>query len=511
MGGKYLLRTLGCKVNQYESQQLREALESCGLRPVTEGEQPDVAVVNSCAVTASASAKTRQAARRASSGGRVPVVVVGCSATADADRLRGIAGVAAVWGHDGNIVQALRGFVVHRLGAVKPNQAGTITAGGSGVTLARTGGDDESITEATGGGSQRHPDGSSNPLVNTSVAPPGVDVNAPPSMGLAITRFDGHQRAFLKLQDGCNAHCTYCIIPQLRPRLRSTPIESAVAEARALVRAGHREIVLTGIYLGAYGRETAIRRRFEETGHSPLAEVVDRIAEVEGLVRLRLSSLEPGDVNDHLLDVLAAHDCCVPHLHLPLQSGSSGVLRRMNRQYLAEDFRRMIDRVRAELDRPAISTDIVVGFPGETEADFQETLSLARYAGFCKIHAFPFSPREHTAARWKGQFVDGLTVRDRMKRLAELEAELRAAFCGGMTGSIERVLVEGDTHRPGPVHGRTDRYFEVYFEPRPANVLMPGDVVRVRIDRVSPRRVHGTLLDGSSTTVALPVLSGEDC
>ena len=146
-----------------------------------------------------------------------------------------------------------------------------------------------------------------------------------------IGRFAGHQRALLKVQEGCDALCTYCIIPKLRPMLRSKPIAAAVAETRGLVRAGHKEIVVTGIFLGAYGRETALRTRFTP-GRSPLADLVEALARVEGLARLRLSSLEPGDVDERLLDVLVRHENCVPHLHLPLQSGSASLLMRMNRQ-----------------------------------------------------------------------------------------------------------------------------------------------------------------------------------
>ncbi len=504
MSRKYLLRTLGCKVNQYESQQLRETLDSLGLRGALPGETADLAVVNSCAVTASASAKTRQAVRRQAAGGKTPVVVIGCGAAADKERLASIPGVVGLFSHEDDAVEALRHIVVHRLETFSDRSE----AADPGDTR-RTGGDDGWV----GSGSSEPTTQDADQLTRLSVATSSTDVNVVHDLARTIRRFDGHQRAFLKVQDGCDAHCTYCIIPRLRPTLRSKSIESAVAEAKSLVAAGHREIVLTGIYLGAYQRPTALRRRFDTAdGSSALAELVGAIAEVDGLVRLRISSLEPGDVNQHLLDVLATNESCVPHLHLPLQAGSSRILKRMNRQYDADDFREMIDRTRDALDRPAISTDIVVGFPGETDQDFLETLEVAKYAGFCKIHAFPFSPREKTAAaRWTKEFVQPSLVRERMQQLRELEQELAATFEQQFVGTTQRLLVEKN-ERPvsgesGVARGRSDRYFEVIFEPDQRNPSNPGDVVLVQIDRVSPRRVHGTLAQPSASSLSLPVMS----
>jgi threonylcarbamoyladenosine tRNA methylthiotransferase MtaB len=326
-----------------------------------------------------------------------------------------------------------------------------------------------------------------------------------------ITSFAGHQRAFLKVQDGCDAFCSYCIIPRLRPWPRSKPIKVAVAEARDLVRAGHKEIVVTGVFLGAYGRETAVRRRWARQG-SPLAALVDALARVEGLRRLRLSSLEPGDVDEALLEELSAHKNCVPHLHLPLQSGSASILRRMNRQYTVAAFVEMIQRVRAALDRPAVSTDIIVGFPGETERDFEASIDIARRVEFCKIHAFPFSPRDQTvAARWRRDFVHPNVVRDRMRRLAEVERECSFRFRRRFVGQVERVIVEESGTLDGQTdewhnvrHGRSDRYFKVHFE---TDEVRPGDLVSVRIDRVTPTRTHGRCLDASADSHPLHVTS----
>ncbi len=508
MARKYLLTTLGCKVNQYESQQLREILESCGLRSARRGETPDVAVVNTCAVTLGASRKSRQAIRRITRGGHTLVVVVGCGATADAGPLRRLQGVTAVFGNDTNTCAELHRLLTRRLGFIPahPYGAANHVAEARYLRPDATGYDVSMKPDARKRGRQASTPRAANSL---DVITPFLDVKTGGVLTGRIRSFAGHQRAFLKVQDGCDAVCTYCIIPRLRTRLRSKPIEVAVAEARDLVHAGHKEIIVTGIFLGAYGRETAVRKQWG-TRRSPLASLVDALAQVNGLRRLRLSSLEPGDVDESLLDVLARRETCVPHLHLPLQSGSDEVLRRMNRQYARDQFIDMIDRVRSRLDRPAITTDIIVGFPGETEEDFEATLDVARCAEFCKIHAFPFSPRAKTAAaRWQKEFVNPAVVRRRMRRLADVERACSLSFRRRFVGEIERVIVE-DAHRlddqTSPWHrmyrGRADRYFEIHFQ---ADDVGSGDLVSVRIDQVTSTRTHGSCLGAQAQVPVLPL------
>jgi MiaB/RimO family radical SAM methylthiotransferase len=548
---KYRVSTLGCKVNQYESQRVRAVLAECGLTPAGSSDVPDLVVVNTCAVTSTAAAKSRQAIRREARGGETTVVVIGCDAVAEADRLRQIAGVQAVLGHDVDVAACLRRLladssrvsrpvpdapsqwnadpstesptagrndvwmmpgapnrthqgkqdsppvqpshfalpIIESLsGSVKPmsGSVGSIgQAGADSVDPELEGCADSVESEAEGCAewtAGRRPVRGALPAADFVCsderqvgAASGEDapalVEASPELTERIDHFDGQQRAFLKVQDGCDAYCTYCIIPQLRTQVRSKPLELAVEETRALVAAGHREVVVTGIYLGAFGRETAIRRRFEP-GIQPLAQLVGRLAGVAGLERLRLSSLEPGDVGPELLDVLAVHPNCVPHLHLPLQSGSERILKLMGRQYTLGQFRRMIQQVHAALDRPAITTDIIVGFPGETEEDFAASLDLAREVGFLKIHAFPFSLREGTpAARKQARFVPKAVMRERMARLAEVERENSRAFRRSLIGRRERIIVEqvldpcggSNAAAQAPcLFGRTDRYFEVH-------------------------------------------------
>ena len=344
-----------------------------------------------------------------------------------------------------------------------------------------------------------------------------VSSNRPPlrpgttALPLLSSHQTGRQRAHLKIQDGCDAHCTYCIIPRLRPGLWSKPVTDAVAEARQLVAAGHVELVLTGIFLGAYGQPTALRRRRTGTHdvsgqagpqNTPLAQLTDALCtSVPGLRRLRFSSLEPGDLDANLIAVLRSHPQIVPHFHLPLQSGSNLLLRRMNRQYTRDDFLHMIDSVCSAFDRPAVTTDIIVGFPGETEAEFERTLEVARHSRFIHIHAFPFSPRPGTAAaRWTGQFVPGAIVNQRIEVLRSRSEADSLAYRRQFVGEIAQVLVEREkdevsrTASPTPAdatlrHGRCERYFQIHFRDPAAR---PGDFAGVRIDHVQGEETMGT-------------------
>jgi len=515
MDRKYRLATLGCKVNQYESQQIREILDSFSLRPARRGESADIAVVNTCAVTATAERKNRQIIRRVSEGGKTPVIVVGCGAGADAERIRAISGVVAIFGHDGDIQQKLSAELTRRFRERSVTRRRSLPAG-VGTRLVRPDDHRRNVWIMPDRSASKRRSASSRTTVpdrSDTIIPRALPVvKTSTDMVSRIHAFEGHQRAFVKIQDGCNAHCTYCIIPRLRPKLRSKPIDAAVREAAELVARGYKEIILTGVFLGAYGRETAVRKRFHR-GRSPLAELVTALSAIDGLHRLRLSSLEPGDVDAALLEALSGSDRCVPHLHLPLQSGSAEILRRMNRQYTRDAFVDMIDRVRATLDRPAITTDIIVGFPGETDAHFEESLEVARYAGFSKIHAFPFSPRDRTAAaRWTERFVSTQTARERMQALAALEAELSLSFRRQWVGKVERVIVEselpaGDATDEPMVSGRCDRYFMIHVEDDPAVTCEIGDVVNVRIERVTGTHTHGSLNTGRRGVLTLPVLS----
>lgn len=452
----FSIQVLGCKVNQYEAEQMAALLRARGLIP-TDPSAADLRIVHTCSVTAEAGKKSGQFVRRATrlavlqpsvapwepGESRGKTVVTGCWATSDHEKASNLPGVDAVIANTDDVHGRL------------------------------------------------------NQLLDTWTISPAK----PQAAALPIyDRESSNQRAFLKIQDGCDAFCTYCIIPQLRPKLWSKPIEECIDEAARLVAVGHNEIVLTGIFLGAYGHPTALRRRQQNSDDiASLAKLVEVLCmRVPGLKRLRLSSLEPGDLNSELISVLKSHEQLVPHFHLPLQSGSDEILRRMNRQYRRDDFLRMIEQVNENFDRPAMTTDIIVGFPGETDSEFAETLDVVERAKFIHTHAFSYSTRPKTAAaRWKSDFVPPAVANERIKALNDRAVAHSYEFRRQFVGQEVELLVERDksmSTKPSLRHGRCERYFDVQFESVDVHA---GDSVRVRIDEVTSTKTFGTLVHAS--------------
>ncbi|HEX8342438.1 MAG TPA: MiaB/RimO family radical SAM methylthiotransferase [Tepidisphaeraceae bacterium] len=476
----FSIQTLGCRVNHYESEQIAAVLVRRGLAQVP-SPAGDVRVVHTCSVTTAAAKGSRQSVRRATrltvlgqdetpefpAAGTAKVVVTGCWATSDPAAAAAIAGVdAVITNHED---------VNARLTALLDDWAGAATAFA--------------------------PDDGAR-LPNPPVALRSADAPRPrravgsTSLPLLDARQSAHTRAFLKIQDGCDAHCTYCIIPQLRPTLWSKSPADAVAEARALVAAGHREIVLTGIFLGAYGKPTALRRRQTDQSE-PIATLIHSLCtEVPNLSRVRLSSLEPGDLTPTLLRTLQSHAQVVPHFHLPLQSGSDPILRKMNRQYTRAQYLDTAAMLRDAFDRPAITTDIIAAFPGETDADFAATLDVAERVRFIHTHAFPYSRRPNTAAaRWKDKAVPPDVANARIAALTTHAAACGLAFRQSFLGETVTILVERQSaDRPGTIsplrHGRCERYFDVAFD----SAATAGDHLRVRIDHVTAADTRGTVL-----------------
>jgi threonylcarbamoyladenosine tRNA methylthiotransferase MtaB len=255
-------------------------------------------------------------------------------------------------------------------------------------------------------------------------------------------------------------------------------------EAQALVSAGHKEIVVTGIFVGAYGQKSVRRKKWD--GQDKLADLLDKLAEVPNLARIRVSSLEPGDVTPRLLDAFSAHRNIMPHLHLSLQSGSNAVLKKMCRQYSADEFKERVALIKNRLDRPTITADLIVGFPGETEADFQRTVELAKETGFAKMHIFTFSKRAGTAAAGLQDTVDSEVMKRRSQLLCELDAELGYKFREQFLGQEAEILIEGAGF------GRSERYFMVHLEDTDKK-LTKGDLVRVKLVKNSKDGVIGAV------------------
>lgn len=478
---KYRITTLGCRVNHAEAREFHSLLAERGLIQAAKGEKADLEVIHTCSVTNTAAAKSRNALRRALRRQAVNcqdsqdhhaispthhcvqpcILVTGCFTTTNTEEAIRLAGdpnrVITHDSQDGSTM-ALR-FARQLddwLGRQRPQA---------------------SIRNSITSSSHRR-------VLPLKVVEPGSPAS--------------HIRAELKIQDGCDAHCTFCIIPKIRGTLRSKTIADTVLEATKLVDLGHKEIVLTGIFIGAYGHETALRKKQANPGAEPLADLVDAVASIKGLQRLRISSMEPGDISQLLLDAMIANaPVVVPHLHLPLQSGSDAILRKMNRQYCRDQYIQMIDQVNEALTidklRPAISTDIICGFPGETEADFQETLDVVNYAKFMHLHVFRYSPRSGTAAaRWSDQHLRPEILKQRVRTLIDLEEDPKQGLSINyrrqlLNRTVRVILEQPDKQDPQFMTGRCDHYALVHVPTSPRR----GTLIDVEITEVTSSRTLG--------------------
>jgi len=453
----FSINSLGCKVNQYESQQIRELLEIFGLHKVEPPKTPDLVVINSCCVTHTASAKSRQCIHKMrKQSPNAVIIVTGCLPTVQIGELSTMA-------EDVHLIRN-RSDLADTLSCIIDNNPATLTS-------QRTQSCPDTIIKAKNSYKIKYKKELNNHL------------------DLPLTSFEDQTRAFLKIQDGCDGYCTYCIVPKTRPFVHSKPVDDALNEAQALVEAGHMEIVVTGIFLGAYGRKSVRRKNWSDQQNNHLADLLGKMAQIPNLARIRLSSLEPADLTPRLLDTLCRHPNIMPHLHLSLQSGSDKILRKMCRQYRIEEFREKVESAKSLLDRPAITTDIIVGFPGETDADFERTVDIAKVIGFAKMHVFSFSPRKSTAAADMQDTVDNKVIKERSQILRDLDIELGLKYRRQFLGETAEILIEEDN---GQLSGRSERYFTVYLN-KTANNQKRNRIIKVNLVKNSKDGVFGKL------------------
>jgi threonylcarbamoyladenosine tRNA methylthiotransferase MtaB len=456
----FAINTIGCKVNQYESQQIRELLERLGLNEVeTPKSKPDLVIINTCCVTLTASAKSRQRIRKAQKlNPNAILVVCGCLPAVQTGELNSAGKNIHLISHRETIAATLSQII---------NNAKNADLSQLGRNI---------IIKAENSSKIKH----KNKHIFTTAT---LDKPTERLQLTHITSFKGHTRAFLKIQDGCDGYCSYCIIPQARPIVHSKSAEMVLQEAQALVEAGHKEIVVTGIFVGAYGQKSVRRKNWANQQNNKLTDLLDKMAEITNLARIRVSSLEPGDVTPRLLNIFSRHRNIMPHLHLSLQSGSNAILKKMCRQYSADEFKEKIWLIKSQLDRPAITADIIVGFPGETDADFEATFELAKEAGFAKMHVFSFSRRPGTAAALQ-ETVNNEVMKSRSQILCELDAELGYQFRQQFVGESTEILMENEEK------GRSERYFMVHLE-KSNNKPLKGELVRVNLVKNSKNGLIG--------------------
>ncbi len=411
--------TLGCKVNTYESEAMLKIFQQAGYQEVDFKEKAEVYVINTCTVTNTGDAKSRQMIRKAiRRNPNATVCVVGCYSQVASEDIAAIDGVSVILGTQ------FRTRIVDFVDEYEKTHRQIIQV---------------------------------------------ADVmNLTQFEDLDIDEFMKNTRAFLKIQDGCNNFCTYCIIPYARGRIRSRKKENVLKQAQALVDHGFVEIVLTGIHTAGYGDD------FEDYSFYDL--LVDLTTKVKGLKRLRISSIEMSQVTHEIIDLIANSPIIVDHLHIPIQSGCDATLKRMNRHYTIQEFTDKLNELKAKLPTLSITTDVIVGFPSETDEEFNQTYQWIQDMHFNQLHVFPYSPRKGTpAARMKNQ-VDGKVKHQRVKALMELSHQLQKEFASWQIGRILEVLIE--EKKGDYMVGHASNYLKVNVELPLSSV---GHIYKVKI------------------------------
>lgn len=403
--------SLGCKVNAYETESIKEMFKNAGYEIRQYNEAADIYIVNTCTVTNIADRKSRQMLHRAKKlNPEAVVVAVGCYVQAPQSKLE-----------DDDLVDILVG-----------------TRGKSSVL--------DLVEEYIRSNKERD--------FKHSVVKEGEENKDWSYDSGEVNAAGGKTRANIKIQDGCDQFCTYCIIPFVRGRIRSRDMESIIEETERLARAGYKEMVLTGIHIGSYGRDI--------DGESRMLALLTKLNEVEGDFRIRLGSVEPRLITEEFLQGLVKLKKVCPHFHLSLQSGSKAVLKRMNRHYSADEYLTSVNLLKKYYDRPGITTDIIVGFPGESDEEFEETAAFVKKVGFLKVHVFPYSKRDGTYAAKMSEQVAPEIKKKREDRLIAICEEVSKEYLDSFNGDSERVLLEEEIKgREDYILGHTDRYIEV--------------------------------------------------
>ena len=426
MKNRYSITTLGCKVNQCESSALGGLLETSGYHPASSDDETNLIVINTCTVTGKAAMQSRQAIRQAvRNNPKAKIVVTGCYAQTAPEEIKAIDGVEYIVGHGDKM--AIAGVIEN------------LSTDADGPALVH-----QNIQKVR----------SFAPM--PSVAP------------------ESRTRAFLKIQDGCNAFCTYCIVPHARGRSRSMPMDDVLEHLRNLTQADFKEVVLTGIHLGAFGKDLQPK--------SSLLDLICTIQQHNAVKRMRLSSIEPAEVEEGLIDLTADPESPLcPHFHIPLQSGDDAILKRMGRPYTRVQFIQTIEKIRQKLPYGAIGVDVLVGFPGEDNDAFEQTFNLIQSLDITYLHVFPFSPRKGTpAADYKDKVPDHI-VKERCRRLRQLGEEKKAAFYRSNIGRSVEVLIEKYDENLNQSKGMSENYLPVIL---PNTRTEENSIVTARIKKV---------------------------
>ena len=417
----YKIITLGCKVNEYESEVMENLLENHGY---VKSENPDICIVNTCTVTNTADSKSRKLIRSVRK--KFPnaiLIIAGCMVQNKKDELDVDADIIIGNKHKTDILTYINEFKDKKINVVENM-------------------DDAEFED------------------------------------MFLNNFD-LTRAYIKIEDGCDNYCSYCIIPYVRGHVRSKKHEKVIEEAKSLIKNGHKEIVLTGIHTGHY-----------HDGNYSFADLLNDLVKLEGLKRLRISSIEITELNDKVLEVIKSNDILVNHMHIPLQSGSDRILKLMNRKYDKKYFINKIDKIKKIKEDMNITTDVIVGFPSETDMDFEECINTIERIGFTKLHVFPYSDRKGTAASKMDNKVPGNVKKERVKKLLEVSKNLELNYMNKHIGFD--ILFIPETYENGYLIGHTSNY--LLIKAKSKNVFL-GKEVLVKISKVEYPYLIGEVKD----------------
>lgn len=423
--------TLGCKVNQYETQILMQQFSADGYDIVESEEEADVYIINSCTVTASGDKKTRQTMRKFKrQNPAAKIALTGCFPQAFPDASKELPEADVITG--------------------SYNRAGLIHA----------------VKQAFATG---------NRVIDITPHKPKESFEQMQSQGFAQ-----HTRAFIKIEDGCDRYCTYCIIPKARGPVRSKYLEDLKTELTTLAQSGYKEVVLVGINLSSYGKDIGLR----------LVDAVELACSVDGIERVRLGSLEPELLTDEDMNRLVNLTKFCPQFHLSLQSGADETLKRMNRHYDTDTYRNIVCKIREKFENPSITTDIMVGFPNENEVEFAQSLAFAKEIAFAKVHVFAYSIREGTKAATMENQVDAHAKELRSKQMIAVTDESRLGFLNAQIGLIQDVLFESTTNEYGVV-GYTKNYTPVAVQ---SSEPLTGRILKVKIEKNAGEYCIGSMV-----------------
>jgi threonylcarbamoyladenosine tRNA methylthiotransferase MtaB len=415
--------SLGCKVNIYESELVTNILKNNNYTVVDFEDKADIYIINTCSVTNESDKKSRKMINRAKKNNPAAIIIVmGCYSQVNAEDID----VDIVLGNKdkSKIVEIIEEYI-------KTKQKKKII----------------------------------------------YDLTKVEFEKMEITNFDSHTRAFVKIQDGCNAFCSYCIIPYVRGRVRSKDPEDVIKEVTTLVEKGYKEIVLTGIHTGRYGTDI----------NTNLEELLNKLVNIPNIYRIRLSSIEINEITPGIKELLKENKVMAKHLHIPLQSGSNKILKLMNRRYNKEEFLSMVDNLR-DIPDISLTTDLIVGFPNEGEEEFNETIDTLKKIGFTKIHTFPYSKRKGTPAAIMDNQVSPEEKKKRVHRILDLSNKYEHNFYESKIGKIYDGVVE--VHSNGTTIVHTSNFIPVIIN----DIVEEGTIVDVKIEKVEDLKVYGRIV-----------------